>query len=723
MRAVAKQSITQRAFTLGEIREDFLEADDLEARGKSLWRGLNVRITSTGTLAARPGTVQVRQTTAADLIEIRPESGVFFGLLLRDTALDIIDENGALVRSFTSVPWSSAADVWVEPFREETVIGGAFGLYILTYSTGTWTLAPFVFNAASGGDSAQPFWAFQKDVYIQPSARTGTVTIEASANVWSAAYVGLRIRYGSREILITRYIGPRRLEGVVQSQLPPTFNLTLSSGAGFKIGDAVEGQTTGYKGLIVDKAGAVITVVTTEFFDGPDASEKISAPSASATVNTKTAIPPAASPIWDEQLISPVRGYPRAGASAGGRLTLIDFPQVPDLICQSSTRGIKDFKVGADDDDAITRQCGDNAPRFMHVVNAGDLLLFSDRGVYILALREGNALTPANFNPVFVDPRACNSVRPVPVGDGVVFIDASGSTLCSVMLDGNVYRKWSVRAITTSHSHLIKTPVKLCGPSLFSQAPEKYLFVVNSDGTLAAVSWDEGLSSDGVGFLPWETDGSVVSVSPIFGGYWAIVDREIGVETVRFVERFDDDAMLDCQVAAAALEAITANGAALTGNGQPINAQVASALPFAGAEVHVYAAGFYAGTQVVGEDGELEDVTGLPDEAYAGFNFRCVVRPWPAEHVTAPRVGIVRARIIRGTVSVRETRHLSVRANRTIKQLGGYEVGDDLSAPPPLRTRRFAFIVIGNRDHPEIEVTKEQPGEFQILAISQEVTY
>lgn len=722
---MSKQTITQRAFTLGEIREEFLEADDLDLRGKSLWKASNVRITSAGTLSSRPGTVYVRDTsvTALDMVEIRPSSGVFYGLLISDDRLAIIDSNGDRVRLFTSVPWTSAADVWVEPFSEETIIGGSFGLRVLRLSDGVWTLGAFTFNAASGGDSAQPFWAFHDGVYLTPSARTGTITLQASAAVFSAAYVGLRVRYGQREILITRYIGPKKVEGVVQSQLPPTFDLVLANATGFKIGDAVVGQTTNFQGLIVGKTGDTITVVTTEFFDGPDASEGISAPSASSTVSSKTQVSPAASPIWDEQLISAVRGYPRAGASAGGRLTLIDFPQVPDLICMSSTRGIHDFKIGAEDDDGILRQVGDNAPRFMHVINAGDLLLFSDRGVYLIALRDGKAMTPASFNPVLVDRRACSSVRPVAIGDGVVFVDASGQTICSAMLDGNIYLKWSVRSITTFHAHLIKSPVKLCGPSLYSETPEKYLFVVNSDGTLAAVSWDETLSADGVGFVPWETDGRFVSVSPIFGGYWAIIDRDIGSETRRLLERFDDEAMVDCQVSATSDEFIIVNGENLMANGEDISAVTTAPIDFIGAVMHVYDDGFYAGEQTIDESGDLDSLTGLSVNAVAGFNFRCVVRPWPAEHVQSPRAGVVKARVVRGSISVMHTRYVSVRANRTVKNMAGFSAGDLFSLPPEKRTRRYGFTVIGHRDHPEIEITKEQPGEFQVLAISQEVTF
>lgn len=719
---MGKQAITQRSFVLGETREGFLEGDDLELRQQSSRGASNVRVTATRTLLARPGSFWERTLGAAyDLTEMRPESGAVFGLMINDDSLEVIDADGRSIHLEASVPWTSGSEVWVEPFREDTIIGGEFGFLILTYNDGAWSLDDFAFDDAAGGEKAQPYWSFVDNLTMRPSARTGSITVTASGPFFTPAYVGQRIRYGQREIEITGYTSPTVVSGNVISTLPPSFRLACPSVSGFRIGDEVIGNDTDFQGLIIAIGSRTIDVVTTAFYDGPDVSEKISGPSFSTTVNSKTALLPLASPIWDEPLMSPTRGYPRAGASAAGRLTLTDFPLVPDLVCMSSARTIKDFKVGADDDDAITRQCGDNAPRFLHVVNAGDLLLFSDRGLYYISLRDGGILTPANFNAVQFDKRASSPVKPVAVDDGVVFVEASGQSIAACLLDGNIYLKWSVRTISTYHAHLIKSPIKLCGPSQFSETPEKYMFVVNADGTLAAVSWFSDFNADSVGFVPWATQGEFKSISPIFGGYWAIVDRQIDGVDRRFLERMSDDALMDCSVKINTTAELAVNGVALHVNGQALLVTAYLAAPFAGETVHVYGGGYYGGTRVVSDDGEIPAMDDMPALSYAGLNFESRIKPWPVEYVQSPRAGMLKARLIRGSVSVLASAGFSVRANRSTKIFGGYTTGDDLSLPPPLRTYRQKFMVLGSRDHPEIEIIKTEPGPFEVLAITQEI--
>lgn len=716
-----KRSVTQRSFTLGELREDFLEGDDLEARASSVKGGLNTRITTARTIKGRGGSVYRRTLGSADdIIELRPGPGLVFGLIINDASLEIVDQNANVVYSNASVPWTSAASVWVEPFRETTVLGGSWGLYKLTYTAGTWALAPYAFETISGGETAQPYWAFNKSVTVQPSARTGVITLTASASTWTADYVGLKVRYGQREVLITDYLSPTVLRGTVVSQLPPSYNITVAVGANFRVGDAVIGQDTNFQGIVIAVAGAVLSVVTVDFYEGPDVGENLSSPSGSAAVSAKVEISPLASPVWDEPLMSPVRGYPGAGSSVAGRLILVDFPQVPDLVACSSSRGITDFEVGADDDDAITRQVGDNAPRFLHVINAGDVLLFSDRGLYYIPVRENQVISPATFNAVRFDDGATNSVRPVRVGAGVVYVEAGGETLGAALLDGNIYLKWTARPISNNHSHLIKTPKKLCGPSLYSGKPEKYLFVINGDGTVATASWFSDFGSDSIGFVPWSTQGSYVSVSPIFGGYWQIVDRDINGTTYRFLEEQSDDAMLDCTVVSATEEVLTANSEDLEANGDVI-VQAASATPFANETVHLWSDGFYGGVTVVDSAGEIVDNGSIIEGADVGFHFDSTVSPWAVEMVESPRVGMLQARVIRVSVSVLNTISFQCTTNGTTRTIESFGVDDDLSMAPPEKTQVYRFSIFGNRDHPEIEFKKHQPGPFHVAAITQEV--
>jgi hypothetical protein len=719
---VAKRTMTQRSFVLGETRADLLEADDTQMRQQSVKRGENVRVTAARGLMARDGTFWRNDAAGArDLIEIRPKSGLIYGLIITDTALTIIDRLANVEFSMAPVPWASAENVWVEPFREETIIGGEFGIYTLTYATSGWSFAPFAFDTVSGGEIAQPYWAFEKNLTMAPSARSGAVNVVMSGAFWTPDYVGLHVRYGGREISITGYVSPTVATGTVVSILPPCFDVVVANGALFKAGDAVIGQDTDFNGLVISVSGNVLKVVTVTFFDGPDAGEKLSSPLGSSDVVSKVEIAPLPSPIWDEPLMSPVRGYPRAGASAAGRLALVDFPQVPSAICLSSVRSVKDFLVGAEDDDAISRTVGDNAPRFLHAVNAGDLLLFSDRGLYYVGLRDGGLLTPATFNAILVDKAACSTVRPVAINDGVIFVEASETAVSAALLDGNIYLKWSVRQISTFHNHQIKKPVKLCGPSLYAETPEKYVFVVNEDGTLAAMSWIDKFDPESIGFVPWFTQGRFVSISPIFGGYWTIVDRDIGEATSRFLEEFSSDAALDCTVNIAALEPLLVNGLPLTVNGLPLEISRSNAIPIAGATVAVWDKGFDYGDHLILEDGSIE--ADIASDAVAGFNFVSTVGVWPIEVIESERAGMLKARVIAGSVSVMSSQKITIRCNSSERSVGGYAFGDPLTEPPPERTRLHRFSILGRRDHPTIEIIKDRPGAFHILAVTQEVQF
>lgn len=695
-----KGTQTQRSFALGEILDSFLESDDLDARKNSMRRARNVRITSSRTPAGRYGTFwRADIGTAEDVIEIRPEDGTVFGLVLEDNAIKIIDESAAVVHTVGSVPWTDSSVVWVEPFRERTIIGGPTFLKVLTYSSGSWSFGDLTFPDLPGGERAQPYWAYRTDVTVQPSALTGSITLTASGALWSASYVGQRVRYGGREVTITGYTSATVVSGTVVSRLPPSFDVTVTSAASFSVGEAVIGQDTNFQGLIIGITGNVLSVVTITFFEGPDVGEDISGPAGSSAVTAKSSISPLASPIWDEPLMSPIRGYPRAGSSANGRLALVDFPNVPDLVALSSIRDITDFKVGLADDDAIVRQTGENRPRFLHVVNAGDLILLSDRGLYYVPLRDNGILTPSSFSAVLFDKRAANSVRPALVDDGVVFVEGSGETISAALLDGNIYLKWSVRPISNFHSHQIRTPKKLCAPPIYSNSQDKYLFVVNEDGSIAAVSWLADFGEENVGFVPWETQGSFVNVASIFGGYWAIVDRVVSGVIRRFLEEFSPDAYLDCaEIYADGMTAI-----------------------LAGEKVHIWRDGYYGGETQIDMHGTVPDNGSLQPGAQIGYNFLASVMPWPVEQLDSRRLGVIKARVMRAAVSVMGTPTFQCRTNRTTRTIEGYIVGSNTDEPPPEKTQVFRFNVIGRSDHPEIEVIKHLPGPFHVLAITQEV--
>ena len=225
---------------------------------------------------------------------------------------------------------------WVESFRENTVIGGEWGIRVLKYDAGSWSLDPFVFLQAAGGELAQPYWAYEQSITLQPSGLGGSIQLTASAPFWTSDYVGQRVRYGGKEVSITSIVSSTVANGTVVSRLPPTWSITVASGTNYIVGEVVIGADTNFQGLVTGVAGNVVTVITIELYDGPDVGERLVGGRASSTVSSKASATPAPSPIWDEApspaswfLTSrPVRPS-RSGPTPSSRFPMIPIPPPP----------------------------------------------------------------------------------------------------------------------------------------------------------------------------------------------------------------------------------------------------------------------------------------------------------------------------------------------------------------------------------------------------------
>lgn len=723
-----KQTIYQRDFSLGELREDFLEGDDLELRQASLKNARNVRVLATRAIEERPGTFYERTlTNARQMMEIRPAAGLTYALIVSDDGLDVIDGDADIIWSASSVPWTDGAAVWVEGFRSEIVLGGAWGIYRLTYDDGAWTFTEFAFAGGPGGELMQPYWSYDSGTTIQPTGISGTVYVDAVGFTWTAAHIGLRVRYNYREILITALVTTTRVEGTVVNSLPPSFDIDVVDATEFRVNDAVVSAENNYQGLIVEITSNTLKCVTLGMFEGPVHNEVLSGPSGSSKVDghpTKI-VAPYASTVWDEPLMSDIRGWPQAGGVASGRLFLANFPQAESVIAASSTRSIDDFSVGSEDDDAIAQSVGDNSPRWLHIVNMGDLVLFADTGCYIVNTRDSGLLTPSTFNAVLVDQTGASSVRPVRLKDGVVFVEANGRSVSAMVLDGNVYLKWSVKTLTRFHDQLIKTPTYLCGPAQNSQFPEKYVSVINSDGTLAVLSFQENIREERIGFVPWDTDGSFAAMSPLFNQYWAIVNRTVNGSSVQMLERFSLDAAMDSVVETGdetASDILTVNGDALEVNGVDLEVNGFDLAHLASDTVTIYARGWTPGEFDVTAAGLVDGEPVFSGTRQYGKPFTVEVAPWPMEVIDSPRIGLMATRVLQMVVSVQNSLGFDTACNSYTSTVGDYLVGADLTEPPDFRTQVYRFSIFGNRDHPSLSITRSKPGPLRILAIGQRIT-
>ena len=724
-----KRVITQRDFSAGELREEFLERDDVGLRKASLRRATNTFIGPTQTIAARPGSTYlpvlmqdiayddgleffvpgaIPGGTAGDvrqMVEIRPSASETFALTLLDDRIVVLDEAGETIYATPDVAWTSAKQCWVVPLGTDTIIGHpSHGIFVLSYSNSTWDYGTFAFAEGTGQTTLQPYFKYATGSRITPSASTGSVVVNASQNVFTSSTVGTKIRYGEREILVTSFVNSTRVNGTVVSKLPPCFRLTVASTTNINVNDIVIGQDSGFNGVVtsVDSA-TTFSVLTIENWDGPSINEKVSSPQVTQTVTAKASIGPQSASFWDEALFSERRGWPAAAEWAAGRLWLAGSSGKRNIVVASSVRAANDFEMGVEDDDAIMRTVGPDGTRIRHVIDAGDILFLADRGLHYQDRRSNGVLTPSNFAPVLFDERGCSTVRPALVERGVVFVEEGGAGVSAALLDGNVYLTWSVRSLTMFCPHLINEPVALCGPPLAPKRSDRLLMVVNKDGTIAAMSYSTMLGQETVGFVPWTTLGKYRLAAPMFGGYWISVDRDNDGETMRRIERVDFDQFLDCAVTT--------------------DPQSGTAAPhLVGQIAHVIDGDNFIGTSEVLDQGNLQEKFRDASEAcQIGLNFEAKAEVWPADIIEATTAGLRTPRVFTLIVSALNTRHIDVICNKDQRQLGGYRFGDDLSKPPPLRTMLYRVPVFGRRDHATLSVSRSVPGPWHILTIGQEV--
>ncbi|MBI2233986.1 MAG: hypothetical protein HYU57_03130 [Micavibrio aeruginosavorus] len=194
-------------FTAGEVSRTLLGRGDLRAYDNGALTLKNVFIQPTGGVTRRAGMRYV--DTAAGpgrLIAFEFNTEQTYLLVLTHERIDIYAD-GAGVASLPApwtegqiphIAWTQSADTMliVHPDMPPKVLARNGG--------GAFTLSDWIFFTGDNGVVAHPYYKFAGiDVTLTPSAATGTITLTASANVFTGDHEGTRLRIGGKEVAIT----------------------------------------------------------------------------------------------------------------------------------------------------------------------------------------------------------------------------------------------------------------------------------------------------------------------------------------------------------------------------------------------------------------------------------------------------------------------------------------------------------------------------------------
>ncbi|MDT8419346.1 MAG: ubiquitin-activating E1 FCCH domain-containing protein [Desulfuromonadales bacterium] len=479
---------------------------------------------------------------------------------------------------------------------------GVTGTVTITASDDLFTaeMVGLLMRIEQAADTETKRWEVQKTIALNDIRRagvgyyqalsagtTGTVrpsTLEGSENDGDLGVVWLYLHSGFGIVEITEYVSATEVTATVKVRLPdsvvtgaqsrpitgatsfdpdydPEFNLPPSgdeyvdvtcSGHGFSNGDtvtisAVEGMT--------DLNGTwVITLVDANTFRVFLYTDQlyISGGLASETLGAKETYK------WALGAWGGDRGYPTTTTYHQQRQVFGGTDVQPQTVWESAVSGYLDFGQSNPilDDDAITFDLASRrVNEIRHFVPLRELVALTSEGAWMIK-KDPNSLIPeANFQ----GRGGASHIAPVVVGSRALFVQEKGGAIRSLgyFFESDSYEG---RDLTLTAAHLLfgKTVVDWA----YQETPFNCVWIVTDDGQLLGLTYMP--DQEVIGWHRHDTDGYFESVCCLSEGgedaLYAVVRREIGGQTKRYVERFTDRFFTDIREAVFVDSALTYDG-------------------------------------------------------------------------------------------------------------------------------------------------------------------
>jgi hypothetical protein len=380
----------------------------------------------------------------------------------------------------------------------------------------TFEISTYTFDErADNKQIYQPYTKFQSvGVTLDPSAISGTgVTLITSSAYWdttgsqsggnypNSLHVGVTVRYGGNEILITSVQSSTQATGNVIDNL--TVRLTVANP--FRANDGsnkveVTQLGHGYSG------GESITITEASSVGGINAASLNGARTvadiidkntytftAGATANTSEdggGFPKIATHAptldWDEQAWSAKRGYPAAVAFHENRLVFGGTLAEPDSLFMSEVGEYFNHDIGtAQDNEAIklTAATGD-VHEVRYLISSRDLQVFAGSGELYVPTYLNQAITPTNAQIREQTPYGSSFVTPALIDGSTIFVQASGRVVREYLFT-DAEDAYASTAISSISSHLISSPKFMSVVQSGFGQPDSYAFLTMANGNAA----------------------------------------------------------------------------------------------------------------------------------------------------------------------------------------------------------------------------------------------
>lgn len=759
---------TQTDFSSGEVDTSAKRADDNPIKKTGLRQASNGRLLNSKGWQNRPGRRALFKETGR-VEEIQLGTSSFF-LCFGNGTLRVYNSTG-LTQLFTESgrPWTNATakDVNYAILDKAIFICFTSGVpRVLTWDgVTTFTAANYAETVTSGGQKRTFFYRLSpKNLNLTPSARTGAITVTvAPSGIFTAGHVGTRLRYCNRQILITGFTNSSTVSATVMEPLPGSQAITFGSdpALAFSLGEVVIGSVTGSRGLITQFPGAnriVVQLLTLNATNvsanlgqasvsvqqfGFTTADVVVSESSSLQVTAIAAVTqPEPCPIWDDELINALRGYPQSCFVDQGRLGFCNFAALPRAIGWSAFGLPNDLYVDAPPTAAMLELAPENSQvYYVQPGPDGSEFAFCSNAIWRIPISASNPLKPGSvgFEPVSRD--GCANVQPRSAFEHIFFLSAGLSRMMAVEPTGYSTHAFTTRDLSELRTHLFVSPIAIAIPTADGTFPERYIYVLNSNGTLAVGKFttvDGKVNVSGItGWLPWSGGGTVGWIAAL--GSRATFTTSYApnsITAVSVAEVLDDTRRLD----GSQLYNTQPAGLPKPGGKGPL-----WWIPGGTVDLMDGANGNrMMGTYVIDADGFLVPQNNAGED-FTSANL-VVGQPWTAtiepfipavqagqdvgQRMWPRRVKRVQIYVQNSTGFLMERLYsgqsgANLPANGTVmkqRRIATWNQDDDPTLEPPLREQSYLDRPLGRAHDPRWCVVKDTPGPLTVLEISTEVT-
>ena len=257
---------------------------------------------------------------------------------------------------------------------------------------------------------------------------------------------------------------------------------------------------------------------------------------AAATHSDDAVVTSTAESVW-----SATRGWPKTTAFFEQRLWFGGSKTRPQTLWASQIADFFNFNVDTgEDDDAIDVTLDTNQINgIVALMPSRHLQIFTIGGEFYIST---SPITPANIAVKNQTRFGSASVPPINIDGATLFLDYGKSAVREFVFS------WEEEAYTSNSatllaSHLISAPVDMDARRGTSTEDANYVYVVNTDGTMAV--FNTLRAQQVAGWTKWETSGTIEAITVEGTTVWFAVKRTINSATVYYLEKADPNTYTD----------------------------------------------------------------------------------------------------------------------------------------------------------------------------------